>query len=181
MFYSLSNFMDSTSLTFNVDTIPNLFPEIPSTNLPPTQPAIPILARFTSFALIEDPVGTSGPELYHSTRVRTFPSHLRDYYFLSTIASLHEPQTFRKASSDPLWLQAMKKELDALRKTQTWDLVDLLVSKSAIGCEWIYRIKTCSDNTIDRYKACLIAKRFTQEYGIDNEETFSPVAYLSYV
>ena len=53
--------------------------------------------------------------------------------------------------------------------------------KSAIGCKWVYKIKTRSDSTVDRYKAHLVAKGFTQEYGIDYEETFAPVAHLSSV
>uniref|UniRef100_A0A2N9GP76 Integrase catalytic domain-containing protein n=1 Tax=Fagus sylvatica TaxID=28930 RepID=A0A2N9GP76_FAGSY len=63
----------------------------------------------------------------------------------------------------------------------TWDLVDLPAGKSAIGCKWVYKIKTRSDGTVDRYKARLVAKGFTQEYGIDYEETFAPVARLSSV
>uniref|UniRef100_A0A2N9ED10 Reverse transcriptase Ty1/copia-type domain-containing protein n=1 Tax=Fagus sylvatica TaxID=28930 RepID=A0A2N9ED10_FAGSY len=59
-------------------------------------------------------------------------------------------------------------------KTSTWHLVDLPGGKSAIGCKRVYKIKTRSDDTVDRYKARLIAKGFTQEYGIDYEETFSP-------
>jgi hypothetical protein len=75
----------------------------------------------------------------------------------------------------------MKEELDALLKTGTWDLVDLPAGKSAIGCKWVYKIKTRSDGTVDRYKARLVAKGFTQEYGIDYEETFAPMARLSSV
>ena len=41
-----------------------------------------------------------------------------------------------------LWQQVMKEELDALLKTGIWDLVDLLAGKSAIGCKWVYNIKT---------------------------------------
>uniref|UniRef100_A0A2N9IUJ7 Reverse transcriptase Ty1/copia-type domain-containing protein n=1 Tax=Fagus sylvatica TaxID=28930 RepID=A0A2N9IUJ7_FAGSY len=92
-----------------------------------------------------------------------------------------EPRRSHRASSDPLWQQVLKEELDALLKTGTWDLVDLPVGKSAIGCMWVYKIKTRSDGTVDRYKACLVAKGFTQEYGIDYEETFAPVARLSSV
>ena len=75
----------------------------------------------------------------------------------------------------------MKEELDALHKTRTLDLVDLPSGKSVIGCKWVYKIKTRSDGTVDRYKAPLVARGFTQEYGIDYEETFAPVARLSYV
>ena len=54
----------------------------------------------------------------------------------------------------------------------------LLPRKSGVGCKWIYKIKTRSDGSIECYKACLVAKGFTQEYGIDYEETFASVARI---
>ena len=50
-----------------------------------------------------------------------------------------------------------------------------------VGCKWIYKIKTRSDGFIKRYKTRLVAKGFTQEYGIDYEETFGSVVRISYV
>ena len=75
----------------------------------------------------------------------------------------------------------MKEELDALSKNHIWNLVTLPPGKSVVGCKWMYKIKTCSDGSIERYKARLIAKDFTQEYKIDYEKTFTVVARISYV
>jgi hypothetical protein len=57
----------------------------------------------------------------------------------------------------------------------------LPADKSVVGCKWVFKIKTRSDGSIERYKTCLVAKGFTQEYDIDYEETFAPVAHLSSV
>ena len=75
----------------------------------------------------------------------------------------------------------MKEELDALTKNHTWDLGTLPPGQFVVGCKWIYKIKTCSDGSIERYKAYLVAKGFTQEYEIDYEETFALVARISSV
>ena len=75
----------------------------------------------------------------------------------------------------------MKEELDALSKNHTWDLVTLSLGKSVVDCKWIYKIKTHSYGSIERYKTHLITKGFIQEYGIDYEEKFAPFACISYV
>ena len=73
----------------------------------------------------------------------------------------------------------MNEELDALHKNHTWDMVDLPPSQSVVGCRWVYKIKTKADESTEWYKAHLVAKGFTQEYGIDYEETFAHVACLT--
>ena len=122
----------------------------------------PIIGVPTDTAPTLDTTGPSDSHaLRRSHRVTTLPSHLRDFHFFSDLASLQEPQNFHEASSNPLWQQAMKEELDALHKTRTLDLVDLPSEKSAIGCKWVYKIKARSDGTFDRYKARLVTKCFT--------------------
>lgn len=75
----------------------------------------------------------------------------------------------------------MNEELNALHKDHTWDIVDLLPCQFVLGCRWVYKIKTKVDRSVEQYKACLVAKGFTQEDGIDYEETFAPVARLTSV
>ena len=55
----------------------------------------------------------------HSTRVRSIPTHLLDYHYYTALTTLHEPHTYREASTDPLWQIEMKEELDALTKNHT--------------------------------------------------------------
>jgi hypothetical protein len=114
-----------------------------------------------------------------STQVTTLHSHLRDYHCYSALATLHEPRSFREAHTNPFWQNAMSEELNALSKTHTWDLVDLPPGKTAVGYKWVFKIKTKSDGSIKRYKTRLMENGFNQEYGIDYEETFVPVARLT--
>ena len=69
----------------------------------------------------------------------------------------------------------MNLEFDALLKDRTWTLVPSWVARSVIGCKWVFRINHCTEGSIERYKACLIAKGFHQQPGVVSGKTFSPV------
>lgn len=69
----------------------------------------------------------------------------------------------------------MKDEIDSLNKHETWTLVPLPPDRQAIGCKWVYKIKRRPDGRVERYKARLCAKGYSQKAGIDYTETFSPV------
>ena len=60
-------------------------------------------------------------------------------------------------------------------------MVDLPPGQSIVGCRWVYKIKSKADGFVERYKACLVGKGFTQEYGINYEEIFAHVARLTSV
>ncbi|BFG30986.1 hypothetical protein CerSpe_172600 [Prunus speciosa] len=66
----------------------------------------------------------------------------------------------------------------ALQKNGTWELVPLPHGKKILGCRWIYTVKLKADGSIERYKARLVVKEYTQRYEIDYQETFAPVAKI---
>ena len=62
----------------------------------------------------------------------------------------------------------MKEETDAIERTETWELVDLLISCDAIGVKWIYRLKYTLNESVKKNKARLVAKGYAQHYGVDS-------------
>jgi Reverse transcriptase (RNA-dependent DNA polymerase) len=88
---------------------------------------------------------------------------------------------FEKAIKSDVWKKAMNEELMALERNHTWELVELPNGKKPVGCRWIYKIKFNSDGSIERHKAKLVAKGFTQTYGVDYKETFAPVTKMNTV
>ena len=58
---------------------------------------------------------------------------------------------------------------------EVWDLVELLGGCKRVGYKWVFKTKSDSNGNIERHKARLIAKGFTQKDGVDFKETFSPV------
>ncbi|CAN1253863.1 Retrovirus-related Pol polyprotein from transposon TNT 1-94 [Linum perenne] len=108
------------------------------------------------------------------------PPRFSDYITYSTTA-VSVPSTFKQASGQPEWEEAMAVELQALHDNSTWDLVLRPSHAPVIGSKWVYTAKFHPDGSLDRYKARLVAQGFRQEFGIDYEETFAPVAKMSTV
>ena len=93
----------------------------------------------------------------------------------------NESDTFEAALKSPIWIRAMKEEINVLEQNQTWDLVPKPKHVKPISCKWVYKIKHCPDGSIERYKARLVARGFSYQYGLDYDETFSPVTKLTTV
>lgn len=127
---------------------------------------------------IASELSTHQPALRRSTRV----SHTPDRYdFSATLSTIIVPSCYSQAVQHECWQKAMQEELQALQDNHTWDIVSCPPAVKPIGCKWVYSIKLRSDGTLDRYKARLVALENRQEYGVDYEETFSPVAKMTTV
>jgi hypothetical protein len=95
------------------------------------------------------------------------------------IGAENDPEFFSQAMNckeSELWYNAKKEEMNSMKSNRVWDLVELPNGVKAIGCKWVFKTKKDSLGNIERYKARLIAKGFTQKEGIDYTETFSPVS-----
>ena len=116
MFSSLSKFHHSiqTDYFFFTNSLIDLFPipnpgdsyALTDNSLPHDPPeSVPAVDPAPA------PATTPANSLRRSTRVRETPYSLADFHCYSAIATLHEPRSYREASTDPLWQQAMSEEL----------------------------------------------------------------------
>ena len=101
--------------------------------------------------------------------------------FISTLSFVSLPKTVHEALSHPGWKQTMVEEMVAPHSTVTWDLVTLPTGKSLVGCRWVYTIKIGPNGQVDRLKAPLVVNGYTQIYGSDYYDTFSPIAKMASV
>jgi len=70
--------------------------------------------------------------------------------------------------------------MEALTFRGTWELIST-PTDTVVGCRWVFTLKYRLDGFVDGYKARLVAKDYTQTYGIDYIETFSPVAKMNFI
>ena len=139
-----------------------------------------------------DPEATRAPGVHDAARGAEAPAVLRPQTRLQAgirqpkqfkdgtvryglLTTTGEPNNLDEALGNPNWKRAMDEEFMALQSNKTWRLVPQVPGRNVIDCKWVYKIKKNADGSIERYKARLVAKGFKQRYGLDYEDTFSPV------
>ncbi len=116
-------------------------------------------------------------QVRRSGRERRAPDWYGDWVMTASSED-SEPKTMAeafRASDGKLWKEAAQKEYDSLLENETWDLVPLPKGRKTVDCKWVFKVKRNADGSVERYKARLVAKGFTQKFGVDYDETFSPV------
>ena len=85
--------------------------------------------------------------------------------FTASLDTVTIPKNIHMAMDIPEGKTDVMEEMGALEKNDTWDLYVLPKGHKTIGCKWVFTVKYKSNGTLDRYKAILVVKRFTQTYG----------------
>ncbi|KAL0454692.1 UNVERIFIED_CONTAM: Retrovirus-related Pol polyprotein from transposon TNT 1-94 [Sesamum latifolium] len=149
----------------------------PSQTLNTTLPPVPDTEDITDD--ITPPILDTSP---HSTD-RTSPDSapfvvVTSLYLvhLLDLLGIQELRTYSQSQGQAKWELAMQEEIQALEKNNTWNLTSLPDGKWAIGSRWVYKLKLNPNDSVSRYKACLIAKGYTQIEGMDYTKSFSLIA-----
>jgi len=100
---------------------------------------------------------------------------------MTKVLATNNPSTYAQTKEKPEWETAMIVDYDSLMKNKTWTLVPHPPGKNLVGCKWIYKTKFTTEGQIEKYKAWLVAKGFSQQEDIDYNEFFSPVAIMNTV
>lgn len=136
--------------------------------------------------IVENALDEEATVLRRSNRVRKPPERYVNSnfcYALNAVSFVEDIpnsiEDLRKRSDWDSWKEAISSELESMRKAKTWTLVKPPPGCHPVDCKWVFTIKRDKNGVVAKYKARLVAKGFTQRYGYDYNETYSPVVKMS--
>nr|GEX70154.1 hypothetical protein [Tanacetum cinerariifolium] len=103
---------------------------------------------------------------------------LENLCLFSCLLSSIELANVAEALRDTDWVSAMQEELDQFARLKVWRLVPRPEGKSIIKTKWIFKNKKDESSLVIRNKARLVGVGYSQQEGIDYDETFAPVAKI---
>ncbi|GJT69961.1 retrotransposon protein, putative, ty1-copia subclass [Tanacetum coccineum] len=147
-----------------------------------------VVARYAEFfekSLITQEVSGRAIDLEEIQDGDTLPSEITSEIPMEveeeeehSLGDLNEPTSYKAAMLDPesnKWLDVMNAEMQSMIDNKVWVLIDLPPNCKTVGSKWIFKKKTDMDGIVHTYKTRLVSKGYSQLYGVDYEETFSPV------
>nr|GEV09095.1 hypothetical protein [Tanacetum cinerariifolium] len=105
-----------------------------------------------------------------STSHNVFNERLEDAYFNAT-----------EALRDADWVSVMQEERDQFARLKVWRLVPRPEGKNIIKTKWFFKNKKDESSLVIRNKARLVGVGYSQQEGIDYDETFAPVAQIEVI
>jgi hypothetical protein len=101
------------------------------------------------------------------------------------VAEIHGikiPQIYKQAIEDlvygKLWREATDNEIQGLAANGTWEECIRPDEANLVSTKWVFLVKLKLDGSIERFKARLVARGFSQIYGTDYTETFAPTVRM---
>lgn len=163
--------LESSKVSFNFDEKEIIVEdnEIKVQNQQPWQTSV-----FNQTNVINENVEATTPR--RSTRLR----RPNPRYANTVIAESNviEPDSSDQEHTKQEWIKPME-EVVALMRNETWELVPRTSDVKSVSCKKVYKVKYRADGTRERFKSRLVACGFSQQYGLDYEDTFSLVAKLT--
>ncbi|GJW36164.1 retrovirus-related pol polyprotein from transposon TNT 1-94 [Tanacetum coccineum] len=173
-----------------------MFDELLNPSSSVDRPALEVISLIAEVVALEPTVSTDSPSSTTVDHDAPSPSHSQTtpktqfpvisndveedpylcYYdaFLTSV----EPKNYKDALTQACWIEAMQEELNEFEHLEVWELVPRPDKVMVITLKWIYKVKLDELGGILKNKACLVARGYRQEEGIDFEESFAPVARL---
>nr|GEU49716.1 hypothetical protein [Tanacetum cinerariifolium] len=125
--------------------------------------------------LYEEYYVTSSQEVSDNYAANTLDNENTSSSSLIIVEEDEAPQI--EAMLDHSWIESMQDDLNQFKRLDVWELVECLIGKNIIVVKWIWKNKIDAENTVIQNKCHLVAKGYSQEEGIDFEESFASVAH----
>ncbi|GKD44008.1 retrovirus-related pol polyprotein from transposon TNT 1-94, partial [Tanacetum coccineum] len=193
----------STSTTIAADTSPLNIQTTPiTTSQAPTQaPTITAIKNINQAETQKENAQVEEDEFINifSTRTKDHPLEQVIRYPSQSIRTRHqietdgemckfalsvsqtEPKNIKEAMADSAWIEVMQEELHQFDRLDIGELVDKPLYQNVINIKWLWKNIRDEENTVIRNKSRLVAKGYSQQEGINFEESFAPFAKLEVV
>lgn len=106
-------------------------------------------------------------------RTRSFLKNYESSLF--GLMSLIKPTYVDEALQNNDWIIAMQDELNQFTRNDVWGFVPRPKGFNIIGTKWVFKNKLNGQGEVVRNKERLVAQRYSQQEGIDYNETFAPI------
>ena len=113
-----------------------------------------------------------------------FAAHIDDLLFNQSRFKnqIPIPLTYYQAISDPVygprWRKAIRREIRELKVNDTWKEMSRPKGSNLVSTKWVFTVKYTPKGDIDRFKARLVARGFSQIQGVDYNDTFAPTVRM---